>query len=346
MRCVDSLAHMPYRPYMPYQPYFPNRSKSLRCHCRLLWLWALLTGFAMGVRSEPFDLPLYDGPPPGAALSTEPEVVVRKEGDPIVRVTHVQTPDVRVFLPPKDKATGAAVVICPGGAYRILAIDHEGWQVAQWLNTIGVAGIVLKYRVSDKMGAAYQHPVPLLDARQAVRLTRAKAGEWGIDPQRIGIMGFSAGGHLASTALTLADQALPGDDEVAFAAGSHKPNFGVLVYPVISLVETWAHRGSGQILLGPEATPEAKKSLSTEQRVTKATPPTFLVATQDDTGVPPQNAIAFYQAMLAHGVPGELHIWEKGGHGFGILPSPNPVNTEWPRQLAAWLGSRGLLRSP
>jgi acetyl esterase/lipase len=305
---------------------------------------ALLGGLAPGLRAEPFDLPLYDGPPPGAALSADPEVVIQKEGDPIVRVTHVQTPDLRVFLPPKDKATGAAVIICPGGAYRILAIDHEGWQVARWLNSIGVAGVVLKYRVSDKMGDAYQHPVPLLDARQAVRLTRAKAADWGIDPQRIGIMGFSAGGHLASTALTLADRPLDGEDPAVFATMAHKPNFGVLVYPVISLVEPWAHRGSGDILLGKSATTEARGQMSTERHVGKDTPPTLLVATQDDTAVPPQNSIAFYQAMLTHGVPGELHIWEKGGHGFGLLPSPHPVTSEWPGRVATWLGSRGLLK--
>jgi acetyl esterase/lipase len=311
--------------------------------CLMILGMVLLGGWAGRVDGAPFDRPLYDGPAPGAAPSADPEVVVQKEGDPIVRVTHVQTPDVRVFLPPKEKATGAAVVICPGGAYRILAIDHEGWRVAEWLNSIGVAGIVLKYRVSDKMGDAYQHPVPLLDARQAVRLTRTMASEWGLDPQKIGIMGFSAGGHLASTALTLAEQPLPGEDETVFATRAHVPNFGVLVYPVISLVETWAHRGSGDILLGKAATPDDRRAMSTDLRVSKSTPPTFLVATQDDTGVPPQNSMAFYQAMMAHGVPGELHIWEKGGHGFGLLPSPHPVVTEWPRQLAAWLGSRGLV---
>lgn len=293
--------------------------------------------------AEAIKVPLYEGVAPGAPASADPEVVVQKPGDPIVRVTHVQSPDLQVFLPPKETANGTAVVICPGGAYRILAIDHEGWQVARWLNSIGVAGIVLKYRVSDKMGGAYQHPVPLLDARQAVRLTRAKSLDWGIAPDRIGIMGFSAGGHLASTALTLADQPLPGESAELAATGGHKPNFGVLVYPVISLSDPWAHRGSGDILLGKDAPADLREQLSSHRRVTAATPPTFLVATQDDTAVPPANAIAFYQAMTAAGVPGELHVWEKGGHGFGMLPSPNPVTTEWPKQLAAWLGSRGWL---
>lgn len=294
--------------------------------------------------AEPFDLPLYDGPPPGAPLSSDPEVFVKKEGDPIARVTHVQTPDIRVFLPPKEKATGASIVIYPGGAYRILAIDHEGWQIAEWLNSIGVAGIVCKYRVSDRMGDAYHHPVPLLDARQAVRLTRQHAAEWGLDPERMGVMGFSAGGHLASTMLTMADVRLPGEPEEIFAQQLHKPNFGVLVYPVISFTAPFAHRGSGDNLLGPNASEEERKKFSTELLVNEHTPPTFLVSTQDDTAVPYANSAAFYRAMTRHGVKGELHVWEKGGHGFGILPGRGPVSQAWPRLLADWMESQGWLK--
>jgi acetyl esterase/lipase len=304
---------------------------------------ALLTATLGVAAAAPFDLPLYEGPPLGAPLSANAEVFVKKEGDPIARVTHVQTPDIRVFLPPTEKATGAAVVICPGGAYRILAIDHEGWQLAEWLNSIGVAGIVCKYRVSDKAGANYYHPVPLLDARQAIRLTRRHATEWGIDPHRVGVMGFSAGGHLASTVLTMFDQPLPGED-ASVEKKEHKPDFGVLVYPVISLHEAWGHRGSSDILLGREATPEQRQKMSTHLLVTERTPPTFLVSTQDDTGVPPRNAMAFYQAMCDHKVPGELHIWDKGGHGFGILPGRGDVVTEWPQRLAKWMAGRGLLK--
>lgn len=294
--------------------------------------------------AEPFDLPLYDGPAPGAPASPDAEVFVKREGNPISIVTHVQTPDLRVYLPEKGKATGAAIVICPGGAYRVLAIDHEGWQIAQWLAEGGVAAIVCKYRVSDKVGPAYQHPVPLLDARQAVRQTRAHAAEWGIDPQRVGIMGFSAGGHLASTALTMFDQKLPGEDEAAFAKMEHKPDFGVLVYPVISMHEKWGHAGSANFLLGDKTTPEERQKFSTDLLVTEKTPPTFLVSSKEDTGVPPQNSIAFYQAMLAHNVPGELHVWEKGPHGFGILEGRGRVAREWPSQLLGWMEERGLLK--
>lgn len=311
-----------------------------------LALAALFLASPAPATAEPFDLPLYDDPPPGAPLSPDPEVFVKKEGDPIARVTHVQTPDLRVFLPPTDKATGASVVIYPGGAYRILAIDHEGWQIAEWLNSIGVAGIVCKYRVSDKVGSAYQHPVPLLDARQAVRLTRQHAAEWGLDPQRVGVMGFSAGGHLASTVLTMADQKLAGESEEAFASQQHKPDFGVLVYPVISFTAPYAHRGSGDFLLGKDAPTEERQRFSTDLLVNEHTPPTFLVASQDDTGVPFANSVAFYEAMREHKVSGELHVWETGGHGFGILPGRGPVTTAWPRLLADWLEAKGWLKKP
>jgi acetyl esterase/lipase len=296
-----------------------------------------------GLAAAPLDLDLYSGDPPGALISSEPDVLVEKAGDPISRLTHVQKPGIRVFLPPKDTSTGAAVVICPGGAYRILAIDHEGYQIAEWLNSIGVAGIVCKYRVSDKVGNAYRHPVPLLDARQAIRLVRQHAAEWGIDRHRVGVLGFSAGGHLASTVLTLFDQPLPGEDPAVHARMDHKPDFGVLVYPVISLIESFGHRGSADALLGKDATDEQRRALSSDLHVTARTPPTFLVSAQDDKGVPPLNAMSFYRAMCEQGVPGELHVWDKGGHGFGILPGRGDVVTEWPARLEKWLRGRGIL---
>ncbi len=292
----------------------------------------------------PFDLSLYPGAVPGALRSTVAEVFVQAANDPIARVTHVQTPDVRVFLPPPSLATGTALVIFPGGGYSILAIDHEGWQVAQWLNSIGVAAIVCKYRVSTIEGASYRYPIPLLDARQAVRLTREHAKEWGIAPTRIGVLGFSAGGHLASMALTMSADTLAGEDAAGVAEMRHAPDFGVLVYPVISMHEAWGHRGSSDNLLGVSATLAERRRYSTELRVTAATPPTFLVATQDDDAVPVQNAIAFYQAMTAQHVPGELHIWEKGGHGYGMLKPAGPVAQEWLPKLADWMRGRGLLR--
>lgn len=297
-------------------------------------------------RVEPFDLPLYSGTAPGAPLSTTAEVFVQTPGDPIAIVRHVQRPDMRVFLPPTSKAIGTAIVIYPGGGYGVLAIDHEGWQVARWLNGIGVAAIVVKYRVSDSEGAAYRFPVPLLDARQAIRRVRANATAWHIDPQRIGVMGFSAGGHLASTMLTMQNESLVGDSVDAQGPAAHAANFGVLIYPVISLHEAWGHRGSSDNLLGKDASQERRRQYSTDLRVSDSTPPTFLVATQDDDAVPVQNSIAFYQAMTAYHVPGELHIWAKGGHGFGMLPDRAPVASEWLPAMANWMRGRGLLKLP
>ncbi len=300
-------------------------------------------GFAQDAR-EPFTLDLYQGTPPGGVpLTTEPENIYQKPGDPIVRVDHVQKPDIRVFLPAKEKNTGAAVVICPGGAYAILAIDHEGYQIARMLNSFGVAGIVCKYRVSKTQPGLYKHPIPLLDARQAMRLTRQHSAEWGIDSKRVGILGFSAGGHLASCVDTLFDARLPGEDEAVFKTMSHKPDFGVLVYPVISMSEQFGHRGSRDNLLGREPDAKLIELMDTDKHVTKHTPPTFLVSTFDDSGVPPLNAMAFYAAMCKAGVPGELHIWEKGGHGYGILPDRGDVAKEWGVRLKKWLAGRGLL---
>ena len=291
----------------------------------------------------PFDLPLYGAAAPGAVRSARAEFTEPLSDDGIVRMTHVRDPDVRVFLPTKAQATGAAIVIMPGGGYGMLAIDHEGYQVARWLNTIGVAAIVCKYRVTQKEPGAYPFPVPLLDARQAMRLVRSNAAAWQIDPKRIGVMGFSAGGHLASMVATMAADRISGDDSTALATTPHSADFSVLVYPVISLHEPFSHRGSADNLLGAAATDSARQALSTERRVSPRTPPTFLVATADDAAVPPDNAIAFYQAMLRHTVPGELHVWERGGHGFGMLADRPPVAAEWLPKLRDWMRGRGLL---
>jgi acetyl esterase/lipase len=311
---------------------------------RLLFCVSLATAGTLPAqsRTRPFDVPLYTSAVPGAPLSRQAERFVQAAGDPIARVTHVQAPDLRVFLPSRNRATGTAVVILPGGGYSILAIDHEGWAIARWLNANGVAAIVVKYRVSSIESDAYRYPVPLLDARQALRVVRNNAQAWGIDTARVGVMGFSAGGHLASMMLTTMTDTVDGD--LAAPAARHGPDFGVLVYPVISMHERWGHRGSSDNLLGPAAPDSVRARLSTDRRVTAATPPTFLVATQDDDAVPAQNAIAFFQAMTEHNVAGELHIWETGGHGFGMLPGGGAVAREWLPKLVDWMKARGLLR--
>ena len=247
------------------------------------------------------------------------------------------TPTIRVYQPPTDKATGCGVVICPGGGYGILAYDHEGHQVAKWFNSIGVTGIVLRYR----HGPHYRHPTPLGDAQRAIRYVRANAKELGVAPHRIGIMGFSAGGHLASTAAThfnsgTADAADPVERQ------SCRPDFTVLGYPVISLTADFAHRGSGRNLLGPDADPKLLESLSNEKHVTSETPPTFIFHTNEDTGVPVENSLAFFQALRKAHVPAELHIYQFGPHGLGLAAGV-PADGTWKERLHDWLKTSGLL---
>lgn len=250
-------------------------------------------------------------------------------------------PSLTICLPDKDKATGAAVVICPGGGYGGLAIDHEGKQVAEWLNSIGVAGLILKYRV----GPRYRHPAPLQDAQRAVRTVRYRAGEWGIKTDRIGILGFSAGGHLASTVATHFDDGNPSAEDPIGKIGC-RPDFAVLVYPVISFTAPFKHAGSVRNLLGDNPDPKLLENLSNETQVSGRTPPTFLVHTDSDNGVPSENSVVFYLALRKAGVPAEMHIYERGPHGFGLgamKGPPDPILATWPRHCADWLGLHGML---
>jgi acetyl esterase/lipase len=248
------------------------------------------------------------------------------------------TPSLTHYPAPPDKATGAAVVVCPGGGYGGLAVDHEGREPAEWLNNLGVSALVLKYRVSP-----YRHPVPLQDAQRALRTVRARAKEWKIDPKRIGIWGFSAGGHLASTAGTHFDDGNPNADDPIDRV-SCRPDFLILCYPVITLTGApTTHMGSRNNLLGKEPSPELIENLSNEKQVTTKTPPTFLFHTNEDKAVPAENSLLFYAALRKAGVPAELHIYEKGAHGVGLAPK-DPVLSSWPDRLAAWLNGRGLLK--
>ena len=244
---------------------------------------------------------------------------------------------IKPYLPPPEKANGAAVVVCPGGGYSMLAMDHEGQQVAEWLNSFGVAAFVLRYRHGDHA----RHPAPLQDAQRAIRLVRAKAGEWGVDGERVGILGFSAGGHLASSAGTLFDEGLEGAADVADRHSS-RPDFMVLVYPVISMTRPFTHQGSKRNLLGEAPSRKMERRLSTERQVTKETPPTFLVHTTTDEGVPPENSIAFYEALRDEGVPAEMHIFAEGKHGFGLAPE-DPALSMWPELCEAWMRREGFL---
>jgi acetyl esterase/lipase len=246
-------------------------------------------------------------------------------------------PALRIYPAPKDKAVGTAVVVCPGGGYGHLALDHEGSQIAAWLNSLGVAAFVLRYR----LGPQYHHPIELGDAQRALRYVRSKAAEFRVTPDRIGIWGFSAGGHLASTAGTHFDSGNAGATDPIDRAGC-RPDFMILAYPVISSLAEYAHKGSYQNLLGAEPDSKLLENLSNERQVTAQTPPTFLFHTNEDTGVPAENSVLFYLALRKAGVPAELHIFERGKHGVGLAPS-DPVLSAWPARLADWLKVRALL---
>lgn len=249
--------------------------------------------------------------------------------NPAVKPLYPDTPDpggptLAAYLPVTP--SGTAVLVCPGGGYGALAMDHEGKQVAEWFNSLGVAAFVLKYRHAPKV----KHPEPLNDALTAMGMIRGHAAEYGIRPDRIGVMGFSAGGHLAATVST-------------HAPANLRPNFAVLVYPVISFTTKYTHQGSKRNLLGDNPDPVLVQDLSNELAVTSYTPPTFLFHTDDDTVVPAQNSVLYYMALKAAGVPAELHIYAHGRHGVGLAPN-DPVLATWPARLKDWLVVQGYLR--
>lgn len=249
-------------------------------------------------------------------------------------------PTLTPYLPDPGKATGAAVVICPGGGYGGLA-PHEGAQYAQFLNESGIAGFVLKYRLGP---GGYRHPTMLQDAARAVRTVRARAGEWKVDPKRIGIMGSSAGGHLASTLLTHFDAGKP-DAADPIEQQSSRPDLGILCYAVISLGE-FGHRGSMNNLLGKDPSPELVRELSNELQVTKDTPPCFIWHTYEDGGVPVENSLQFAAALRKAGVPFDLHIYQKGQHGLGLGTRDwNPEKRHpWTRDCIFWLQAQGFAK--
>jgi acetyl esterase/lipase len=251
--------------------------------------------------------------------------------------TDLDVPQLTPHLPERRAASGAGVIVCPGGGYRHLAMDHEGGQVAEYFNRLGLPAFVLRYR----LGPRYRHPSMLLDVQRALRTVRSRGAEYGLRGDRLGLMGFSAGGHLASTAGTRFDTGRPDDADPVERVGS-RPDFLILGYPVVTFAEAWAHRGSREHLLGPAQHPDALDALSNERQVTRETPPTFLFHTDADAGVPSENSVHFYLALRRAGVPAELHVYERGPHGVGLAPN-DPVLSTWPARLTDWLRVRGLL---
>jgi acetyl esterase/lipase len=246
-------------------------------------------------------------------------------------------PTLTPFVVPEGRGVGTAVIICPGGGYTGLATDKEGDQFARWMNSLGVTAFVLKYR----LGPRYHHPVELRDAQRAIRTVRSRATEYRVLPDRIGIMGFSAGGHLASSAGTHFDAGNSGAPDPIDRAGS-RPDFLILGYPVISFTTPYVHKGSMRALLGDNPDPKLVELMSNELQVTAQTPPTFLFHTTTDTVVPAENSVLFYLALRKAGVPAELHIYERGPHGVGLAQTDEAL-ASWPGRLADWLRVRGLL---
>lgn len=262
-------------------------------------------------------------------------VLLWPEGAPgALGTTDLDKPTLTAYLPAQNP-TRTGIVICPGGGYQMLATDLEGTQVAHWLNARGVAAFVLKYR----LGPRYHYPAPLLDAQRAIRYVRAHAADDGLDPDHIGIWGFSAGGHLASTAGTHFDGGNPNAQDAIERVGS-RPDFMVLAYPVISMQPGITHNGSLRMLLGEQPNPMLENELSNETQVTSQTPPTFLFSTTNDSAVPVMNSVLFYEALLRAGVPAEIHIFEQGHHGSG-LGVGNPQLSMWPVLLQNWLHLNG-----
>lgn len=249
----------------------------------------------------------------------------------------IDIPTLTPFIAPKDKATGAAIVVLPGGGYRNLSDVKEGSVVAGYLNSIGVSAFVLKYRLGPKYG----QPNQLLDASRAMRIVRSRANEWGIDANRIGILGFSAGGHLASTMATHFDTGNTNSTE-EIEKMSSRPDLQILIYPVITMGE-FTHKGSKQNLLGENPSEELIKKYSNELQITKETPPAFIVHGVDDKTVPVENSLQYVQALRKNGVPFEFHLYERGPHGFG-LGGNDPILSTWKDRLTAWLVLRNFVK--
>jgi len=269
---------------------------------------------------------------PNRVPSSEKEIVVKED---IVRISKVQQPSLEVYLPSKANATGSAVLIFPGGGYHILAYDWEGTDIAKFLNSKGIAGIVVKYRLPTSASVSEKHKVPLIDAQRAIRMVRTNADSWNIEDGNIGIMGFSAGGHLASTLGTHFEEKVYSNQDSTDEL-SARPDFMVLVYPVISFSDAATHFGSKKALIGEAPSKELVDHFSNELQVTEHTPPTFLVHAADDKGVVPDNSILFFQALRKKEVSASLHIYPKGGHGFS-LATKDVYLRGWTDRLIEWI---------
>ncbi|MCE5346542.1 MAG: alpha/beta hydrolase [Bacteroidales bacterium] len=299
-----------------------------------IYVFSILLCFSLACSAQQ-EIYLYPGKIPGS-IATPDEEEKKSDSDGGNLLFKVSRPTLTVYLPSKDKATGAAVIICPGGGYHVLVSTREGSRVARAFNEQGVAAFVLKYRLPDDKIMTDKSIGPLQDAQQAIKTVRERSGEWKIDPEKIGIMGFSAGGHLAATAGTHFRSPTIDNEN----GTSLRPDFMILVYPVISFMDGIGHVGSREFLLGKTPTDEKIKFFSNEYQVCKETPPAFITLAGDDTVVPITNSFIFYDTLKKNSVPAEMHVYSSGEHGFLKKPSFE----EWFGRCCYWMKSNGWMK--
>ncbi len=298
----------------------------------LLFLSIGISGF-----SQNTEIPLWDKIPDAIAVADYKEEFTYDKEGAINGISKVSQPTVTVFLADAKIANGTSVVICPGGGYHHLSINKEGYKIAKWLNTLGISAFVLKYRMPSDLTMKDKTIGPLQDAQEAVRMVRRNAEKWKLNPNAIGIMGFSAGGHLAATLSTQFAEKVYDSKENSSA----RPDFSILMYPVISMQDGITHKGSKTNLLGENPTVEMTEKYSNEKQVNAATPKTFIVHATDDKAVPVENSINYYFALKQNNIPVEIHLYENGGHGFGL--GVEGTNKNWSKACEKWLQSNGFI---
>jgi acetyl esterase/lipase len=297
---------------------------------------SILNFYVMATSFAQQSLPLYPAAIPNSKPSPNDEIAETKDG--ITTISKISIPTLTVFLPPKEKANGTAIIICPGGGYWVNAIAHEGNDVAKKFNEMGITAFVLKYRIPNEATMVNKEIGPLQDAQEAIKIVRSGAAKWNLNVNRIGIMGFSAGGHLASTEGTHFDKPVIENTENV----SLRPDFMILIYPVISFQDSVGHIGSRDQLIGTHPAKDKIDLYSNELQVTNNTPPTFLVHASDDDVVNPENSVLFYQQLLKHKIPAELHIYQNGGHGFGM--NNKTTKDKWMEHCINWMEANGWLK--
>lgn len=302
---------------------------------RILFCFALILVNGLLTYSQPAILKLWpDGIPGSIKNDAYSEKETLTNGTPS-RYEKVTDPTLTIFLPPAEKATGTAVLICPGGGYGVLAFDHEGYQIARWLNENGIAGIILKYRLPSDLIMKDKRIGPLQDAQEAMRIVRRHASGWKVNPGKVGVIGFSAGGHLASTLSTHYSEKVYDSDTT-----SSRPDFSLLIYPVITFDASYTHMGSRNNLIGNNPSADDIKRFSNELQINEKTPPAFLVHSADDRTVPVKNSIEYYNNLVKYSIPSELHIFQKGGHGYGLSVGRG-TQAAWPELCINWLRANG-----